>query len=113
MTSNMTTLISPQKWKLWLCLAATAAIGLLLFGPATWISEVFGIDGARVVLAMLLGACLLWFAAARSIKCPACSLSLVWHGMRWQPASHWLSWLLDVKACPHCGFFHGRSNHEQ
>lgn len=95
-------LVKPQRWKLWLSALAFAAIGAVQVWPAG-LAILFGstapvlkLAGSLAGLVLLLGACLM-------IRCRACGLSLVWHGVSTRPADEWLKWLLDVRTCPRCG----------
>ena len=99
------TLVRPQQWKLWVCSFAAALIAACQFAPA-WVANLVGGDVTNIKLLGLVGAFLLLSAASLSIRCPACGLALAWHGMRRQPVSKWLTWLLGVKVCPRCGFSH-------
>lgn len=103
-------LVASQQWKLWLCAFAAALVGACQFAPA-WAADWFGADVAIVRLLALVGACLLLVLACTLIRCPACGLALVWQGMRRQPISQWLAWLLRVETCPRCGFSHGPFDH--
>lgn len=98
-------LIATQQWKLWLCALAVVLIGICQFAPPS-VTELVGVP---VRLLGIAGGGLMLVVAARSIRCSACGLALVWHGMRRQPAYKWPSWVLAVKVCPQCGFSHGTS----
>jgi hypothetical protein len=95
-------LVSSQRWKLWLSGVVLAAVATCYLVPQP-LAAMFGVSPTLITLsataaglALLIGACL-------SVRCPACGLSLVWHGVSKKAASGWLSWLLDVQTCPRCG----------
>lgn len=95
-------LVKSQRWKLWLCALAFAAVGACHLWPAALASligatsTILKLAGSLAGLIVLLGACFM-------IRCQACGLSLVWHGVSTKPADEWLKWLLDVRTCPRCG----------
>jgi hypothetical protein len=40
----------------------------------------------------------------RAIRCPTCHLALLQHAFAEVPYGRWLSWLLEAKECPKCGY---------
>lgn len=96
-------LIEPQRWKLWLLAALLIVSGVGLFAPAV-VASLVGSGPALVNLAAVALGCFVLVGAALSVRCPACGLSLAWYALSKQAHHSWLSWLLDTKACPRCGF---------
>jgi len=96
------TLLTSQRWKLWLFggLAAAAALGFL-FNDG--IGRVLGVDPLVVQLAILLPTFSIFGAALLSVRCPHCGLRLVPYAMSHQGVGQWLNWLVTVKNCPQCG----------
>jgi len=98
-------LVEPQRWKLWLfgSLLVVSGIGLFALNP---VASVFGFSPVLVNLAAVAIGCIVLVGAALSVRCPSCGLSLVWCALSKQAHNAWLSWLLDTKVCPKCGFSH-------
>jgi len=97
------TLIAKQKWKLWLwgCVLVVAGLGFLF--PMKF-AQIFAVDPIAINLAALSLTLAALVGASLSIRCPKCGLSLVWHGLSQEKIGEWLSWLLNVRVCPRCGF---------
>ena len=98
-------LVSRQRWKLWLFGVAVGVIALG-FLTSTVIGRKLNVEPALVNLVCTFLGLLTLIAASLLIRCPSCRLSLVWYGVSKQPHQTWLSWLLDVQACPKCNFQH-------
>jgi len=88
---------SRQRWKV-------AAGGLLLI-PAAYLA-VFD-HGASHELLTLFGV----FCAAAAlvlcctaVRCPVCRARWVWMAASKQRHNVWLTWLLNLEACPSCGY---------
>lgn len=96
------TLVAPQRWKLWICAAAVAAVGACYIAPDT-LAALFGMSPAMLKLAASLAGLVVLVGACLAVRCQACGMSLVWHGVSTKSANNWLSWLLDVQTCPRCG----------
>ena len=107
------TLVSHQRWKLWLCGGGVALV-TLGFAANTIIGRQIGIEPALVSLAASALGLVVLVAASLLIRCPSCGLSLVWYGVSKQSANAWLSWLLGAEVCPRCGFQHrsGDAHHD-
>lgn len=103
------TLVASQQWKLWICALALGFIGTVQVAPG-WATELVGLGELNVLLATAT-ACVVLILVAGSIRCTACGLALVWHAMRHQPVSKWLSWLLGARACPRCSSSHAPTGH--
>lgn len=95
-------LVNSQRWKLWLSALALAAVGACYVRPAA-LATFFGTTSAILKLAASLAGLAVLLGACLMIRCRACGLSLVWHGVSTKPANDWLKWLLDVRTCPRCG----------
>jgi endogenous inhibitor of DNA gyrase (YacG/DUF329 family) len=104
-------LVTPQRWKLWLWAALFTLSGAGIFVPdllaaAIGASPVLVLAGAiALVIIVLVGVSL-------SIRCPACGLKLAWHALSKHAQHRWLAWLLDVRTCPKCGFSHAQADPE-
>ncbi|MFL6678825.1 MAG: hypothetical protein ACJ8IK_10830 [Burkholderiaceae bacterium] len=96
------TLVAPQRWKLWVCAAAVAAVGACYIVPDT-LAALFVTSSAMLKLAASLAGLVVLVGACLAVRCQACGMSLVWHGVSTKSANDWLSWLLDVQTCPRCG----------
>jgi len=99
---SVVTLVKPQRWKVWLCALAVAALGACYVWP-TALASFFGTSPTILTIAASLAGLIVLVGACLMIRCRACGLSLVWHGMSTKPANDWLHWLLDVQTCPRCG----------
>ncbi len=95
-------LVKPQRWKLWLCALAVAALGASYVWPAA-LAIFFGTSSTILKIAASVAGFIVVVGACLMIRCRACGLSLVWHAMSTKPANDWLNWLLDVQTCPRCG----------
>jgi DNA-directed RNA polymerase subunit RPC12/RpoP len=74
-----------------------------MFAP-TWAERVTRLIQDVITLgAMLLGA-VAFVSAILLLRCPSCGHSLFWHAVSKLPVGQWLNWLLDVQACPVCGY---------
>jgi hypothetical protein len=89
-------LVKRQRWKLWLCALAVAAVGACCMW-ATPVATLFGMNSTILELAASLAGLIVLVGGCLAVRCPACGLSLVWHGISTQPANDWLAWLLDVQ----------------
>ena len=98
-------LIEPQRWKLWLFGFLLAVSGIGFFAPNP-VASVVGSSPVMVSLAAVGIGCIVLVGAALSVRCPSCGLSLAWYALSKQAHNAWLSWLLDTKVCPRCGFSH-------
>lgn len=96
------TLVAPQRWKLWMCAAAVIAVGACYIAPET-LAALVEMSPAMLKLAASLAGLLVLVGVCLAVRCPACGVSLVWHGVSTKSANDWLSWLLDVQTCPRCG----------
>ncbi len=96
------TLVAPQRWKLRLCGAAEAAVGACYIVPDA-LATLFGTSPAMLELAASLAGLVVLVGACLAVRCRACGLSLVWHGVSTKSVNDWLNWLLDVRTCPRCG----------
>lgn len=94
--------MAPQRWKLWLSAAAVAAVGACYIVPDA-LATLFGTSPAMLTLAASLAGLVVLIGACLAVRCPACGLSLVWHGVSKKSANDWLAWLLDARTCPRCG----------
>jgi hypothetical protein len=99
---SLVTLVRPQRWKLWLCAVAVAAVGTCYVVPAA-LATLFDISSAMLKLAASLVGIMVLVGACLAVRCRACGLSLIWHGVSTKSANDWLNWLLDVRTCPRCG----------
>lgn len=101
-------LVASQRWKLCLFASLLMVCGIGLFAPNN-VANAVGASPVAVTLgSVALGVAVL-IGATLSVRCPACGLSLVWYALSKQAHHAWLSWLLDTKACPRCGFSHSPS----
>jgi hypothetical protein len=80
------TLVAPQRWKLWLCAAAVAAVGACYIVPDA-LAALFGASPAMLKLAASLAGLVVLAGACLAVRCRACGLSLVWHGVSTKPAN--------------------------
>ena len=89
--------------------ALLALAGLLVGAAATYLGGVMykSFPDSSVVIFAQLGGALFglgaMFFACRSIRCPNCGTRWIWDSMSKEPASRWMSSLLDSKICPKCG----------
>jgi predicted RNA-binding Zn-ribbon protein involved in translation (DUF1610 family) len=79
--------------------------GIGLFVP-NQIASVVGLNPVVVTLSAVALGFIVLASASLSVRCPACGLSLAWFALSKQAHHSWLSWLLDAKVCPRCGFSH-------
>ncbi len=96
-------LVRSQRWKLWLAAVAVGVVAVAYIMP----EQVSGIVNVRPVTLELLATAVglvTIFSAWASVRCPSCGLNLVRHAMSTKSANTWLSWLLDAKSCPKCGY---------
>lgn len=98
-------LIEGQHWKLWL-FACLLAVSGVCFYATDLIASVFGMSSVLVVLTAVAISLLAIIGSALFVRCPACSLSIAWYALSKQPYDAWLSWLVETKVCPQCGFSH-------
>lgn len=59
-----------------------------------WIVAVIGL------LALLHG--IYW--SASGAKCSGCKLNLLWYGMTRAKNADWLTWVMNARSCPQCGY---------
>jgi len=102
------TLITAQRWKLWLFSCLLVVCGIGLFAP-NHVASVVGLSPVVVALSSVALGLIVLASASWSVRCPACGLSLTWYALSKQAHHSWLSWLLDTTVCPRCGFSHWSS----
>ena len=96
-------LVQSQRWKLWLAALGGVVVAIAYIAP----EEVTGIvdaEPATLRLFAIVAGLVTMVALWASVRCPSCGLKLVWHAMSTESARAWLSWLLDAKSCPKCGY---------
>ena len=100
-----------QRWKLNAPLFALSIAGLVIWLQNS-ISTRLGPDlTMTLVLTATLVAVASFVVLCTSIRCPRCRSKLFWRAARREPSSSWLPWLLNLKACPDCGFAPGETEH--
>jgi predicted RNA-binding Zn-ribbon protein involved in translation (DUF1610 family) len=111
-TEAKATLVAVQRWKLWLWGIALGTVGIGLFAPSA-VAGMLGVSTPAVLLCATACGVVVLVGASQSITCPACGLSLVWHGLSKQSHTVWLSWLFHVEVCPRCGHSNASSRSQQ
>ncbi len=97
-----------QQWKVWLFLFMIA-VSLSLFVLFVWRVNVPSPDVPALPDQVTLSFCFiitgvvaltwLWL----SVRCPACKAKVAAHILKTNPAGVWLTCLLTLEKCPHCG----------
>ena len=98
-------LIAPQRWKFQLWAVALCVLLVGMFAPDA-VARLAGTGRAEISLAATAFGFLALVGFTLSIRCPSCSLSLAWYALSKQSHGAWLTWLLEVKVCPRCGYSH-------
>ncbi len=98
-------LVTPQRWKLWLCAVMLVVCGASFYAPEQ-ISHAVGFASVFVTLGGIAMGLLTLAVASLSVRCPSCGLKLAWYALSKQAHHAWLSWLLTVEVCPRCHFSH-------
>jgi hypothetical protein len=95
---------SNQEWKVWLFVV------MLILGSATtlfqgFLYEPLGKEMAIRIAVAGMGLIVVGFVwTGIAVKCPKCQLKIFWHAITKEGFFSWFSWLLQVEACPHCGY---------
>lgn len=107
-TLQSPSLVASQRWKLWLFASLLTVSGVGLFAP-NHVASAVGASLVTVNLGSTALGLIVLVSGMLSVRCPACRLSLVWYALSKQGIHAWLSWLLDIRVCPRCGFSHSSS----
>ena len=96
-------LVQSQQWKLWLAAVAVGVVAIAYVAPER-VSEIVSLRPVTLELVATAVGLVTMLAVWASVRCPSCGLQLVRHAMSTKSANAWLSWLLDAKSCPKCGY---------
>jgi len=96
-------LVQSHQWKLWLAAVAVGLIAIAYIAPER-VSAIVSLPPVTLELVATAAGLVTMLAVWASVRCPSCGLQLVWHAMSTKGASTWLSWLLQAKSCPKCGY---------
>ena len=95
-------LIWPQRWKLYVGFAGFALGGIAMFLDAQVATALSLSRYIPTVLGTLIGiVAFAWLFL--TLRCAQCGLRLFWHAVSSKTMGGWLSWLLAVEKCPRCG----------
>jgi len=96
-------LLRSQGWKLWLGAAAVAVVATAYVLPER-VAEIVRMQPVTLELVATAVGVATMFAVWAYVRCPSCGLRLIGHAISTKSANTWLSWLLDAKSCPECGY---------
>ena len=102
MSTEHTSLVNNQQWKLRAAFAMVLAAGAFMWFDRP-VAEFLGLSRYTPrLIGTFLGLATL-VSASLAIRCPNCKLSLVWFALSKKSTGSWLNWLLDEDTCPRCG----------
>jgi hypothetical protein len=104
-------LFSSQSYKIKFLSILAAISFICLFFPNE-IAGICGLDKTTVSLLATASGLIIFICFCLTIRCPSCKLKLVFYALTNKKSNIWLSWLLDLKVCPKCGFANPHCNRE-
>jgi DNA-directed RNA polymerase subunit RPC12/RpoP len=92
-----------QTWKFVVPIALATLSGAAI--PFQFsIARMMGTDAVYISL-LSVAICLPTFLLAFSwVRCPRCSLKVIWHAVSKKDHREWFKWLMTIERCPECGY---------